>query len=131
MFTYRVWISSLLKTWKIILEQNRKIAKRHMEMAQQMEQDSIENIKKDYEKKEEARKKHLLFVQQLLKERNELYAQRDQFKEAFDVCSGIVYTSQSKQESEKSNDKLKRQWHQEILNMNNAKVTYFVIEDAF
>lgn len=58
-------------------------------------------------------------------ERNRLYDTVLRAKEAFDKCCDQVQLTSQKHDrapDPKSRDKLKRIWHQEILDMNNSKV---------
>ena len=70
-------------------------------------------------------RQHLQFLQKLLSERNRLYETVQKTKEIYDKCCDQVELSRQKVERVpdlKSKEKLKRLIHQDILDMNNAKV---------
>ena len=68
---------------------------------------------------------HILFAQRLLSERDKSAQERDKAKTKYDASCDEVENSKQKQErafDEKNQEKLKRSYYQDILDMNNNKV---------
>ncbi|KAF9405191.1 hypothetical protein BGZ94_003713 [Podila epigama] len=78
-------------------------------------------------KKDDARKKHIQFAQKLLSERDKSAQERDKAKARYDASCDEVESSKQKQErayDERNQERLRRTYYQDILDMNNNKNSY-------
>ncbi|KAL2916688.1 Protein BZZ1 [Polyrhizophydium stewartii] len=120
--------------WDAILNETTQSAKRHAATAETFAGELADKLKVLAAKRDESRKKHLVFAQRLIVEREKTSVEVDKAHQRYDEACDLVESSKAKHDrnqDEKAKDKLKRVWHQEILDMNNAKNIYLLtIESA-
>ncbi|KAJ3141924.1 hypothetical protein HK100_005320 [Physocladia obscura] len=76
----------------------------------------------------------MVFSQKLINERDFVYAEKDKAKKKYDEACESAENSKSRLEralDEKSRDKLRLAWHQEILEMNDKKDLHCLSESTF
>eukprot|EP00158_Paraphelidium_tribonemae_P005547 Partr_v1_DN27399_c0_g1_i3_m46553 putative Actin polymerization protein Bzz1 len=84
-------------------------------------------IKVVVQRKDDARKRHLVFGQKITDERNRNYAEKDRAKAKYEECCDAVESTRVKMDKaadEKTRDRLRRQLIQDTSEMNNAKNNY-------
>ncbi|KAJ3058788.1 hypothetical protein HK102_010316, partial [Quaeritorhiza haematococci] len=121
--------STTQKAWSTILLETENIAKDRLTFSESLSNDVSDKLKSLALKKEEARKKHITFAQRILAEREKVYAEKEKAKQKYYESCDVVEMTKMKHDrapDEKSQGKLKRQWHQEILDMNNNKNIYIL-----
>ncbi|XJO71715.1 hypothetical protein BDV3_001184 [Batrachochytrium dendrobatidis] len=115
--------------WSSILRETTQSAKRHASLADSLHNDIAEQLKALGNRRDESRKKYIVFSQRLIFEREKMENEIEKAKYKYFESCDMVDSSKAKHErgiDEKSKEKLKRAWHQEILDMNNAKNLYLL-----
>ncbi|KAF9108952.1 hypothetical protein BGX29_000040 [Mortierella sp. GBA35] len=115
------------RAWTSILNDTEALSRDRQQFSENLISKVYDPLKVLATKKDEARKKHVLFAQKLLSEREKSAQERDKAKTKYDASCEEVESSKSKQErayDEKNQEKLKRSYYQDILDMNNNKNSY-------
>ncbi|RKO83648.1 hypothetical protein BDK51DRAFT_34690 [Blyttiomyces helicus] len=115
------------KAWASILHETENAAKARSALSESLANDIAEKLKTLALRKDEARKKHILFSQRLLSERDKITSEKDKAKLKYDEACDAVEAAKNKHNrapDDKTADKLKRIWHQEIVDLNNDKVVW-------
>jgi hypothetical protein len=84
-------------------------------------------------RKEDSRKKHVQFVVQYQSERERIVSNLEKSRIEYEQSCDAVETAKGRYEraaDEKSKEKMKRAWHQGILDMNNLKNMYLIHLDC-
>ncbi|KAH6570670.1 hypothetical protein BASA50_002805 [Batrachochytrium salamandrivorans] len=121
--------SSARHCWGLILQETTQSAKRHASLADSLLNGVAEQLKGLGFRRDECRKKHLAYAQRLRLEREKMEAELEKTRSRYFEACDLVDNSKLKNErgsDEKSKEKFKRVWHQEILDMNNAKNLYLL-----
>ncbi|KND00988.1 hypothetical protein, variant [Spizellomyces punctatus DAOM BR117] len=120
-------VSTTQKAWAEILHETEVLAKAHMTLHDALHADIADKLKALATKKEEARKKHIAFSMRLLAERDRLVTEKDKAKAKYDAASEAVEVAKNKHNrapDDKTAEKLKKRWHEEIVDLNNTKNLY-------
>ncbi|TPX72318.1 hypothetical protein SpCBS45565_g00623 [Spizellomyces sp. 'palustris'] len=120
-------VSTTQKAWAEILQETEVLAKAHMTLHDALYADIADKLKALGTKKEEARKKHIAFSMRLLAERDRLVTEKDKAKAKYDAASEAVEVAKNKHNrapDDKTAEKLKKRWHEEIVDLNNTKNLY-------
>ncbi|KAG0296963.1 hypothetical protein BGZ96_007999 [Linnemannia gamsii] len=115
------------RAWTSILNDTEALSRDRHQFSENLISKVYDPLKVLATKKDEARKKHVLFAQKLLAEREKSTQERDKAKAKYDTSCEEVENSKQKQErafDEKNQEKLKRSYYQDILDMNNNKNSY-------
>ncbi|KAJ3286768.1 hypothetical protein HK104_008885 [Borealophlyctis nickersoniae] len=115
------------RAWSTILQELEHISKAHLTLSEHLTNDVAEKLKTLATKKDEARKRHIAFSQRLIAERDKVYGEKDKAKYKYDESCDAVEAAKHKHNrapDEKSAVKLKKQWHHEIVELNNNKNLY-------
>ncbi|KAJ3228320.1 hypothetical protein HK099_004313 [Clydaea vesicula] len=121
--------NTLENTWNAILTQLEKSAVHHSSFSESLLSDIAEKLKCLAAKKENSRKKQILFIQKLVQERDKIYHEQEEKKKAYDEACYNVEQAKLKYDrsmDEKQQDKAKKQFHLEIMEMNNQKNLYLI-----
>ncbi|CAG8725377.1 5701_t:CDS:2, partial [Ambispora leptoticha] len=119
--------STIIKAWGCLLEEIENIAKDRSSFAELLSTTVIEKIKGVISKKEESRKKHMIFAQKLISDRDKIYAEKQKAKTRYDESCIEAQNSLQKQEralDEKTLEKLKKQSLQDEVDMRNNKASF-------
>lgn len=96
-------------------------------MAEALQNVLAEKLKLIAAKKDDARKKHVAFSSRLIAERDRVYGEKDKAKTKYDAACEAVEVAKNKHNrapDEKTADKLKKRWNEEIVDCQNAKNLY-------
>ncbi|KAJ3042319.1 hypothetical protein HK097_002069 [Rhizophlyctis rosea] len=121
--------STVQQAWSSIIHETENDAKAHLTLSDSLLHDICEKLKTFANKKDEARKKHITFSHRLLAERDKIYEEKDKAKYKYDMSCDAVEAAKQKHNrapDDKSAAKLKRSWHQEIVDLNNNKNMYII-----
>ncbi|KAJ3193492.1 hypothetical protein HK101_004737 [Irineochytrium annulatum] len=122
-------VSTTERAWGVILQTTESRARMHLTLSDSLTQGTAEKLKTLSSKKEDARKKHLIYAQKLIAEREKAFAEKDRAKKVYDDACDLVETAKSRHDraaDDKSREKLKKAWHQEIIQLNNSKNMYIL-----
>ncbi|CAG8504074.1 11876_t:CDS:10 [Acaulospora colombiana] len=114
--------STFVKAWTTLLEETENIARERSKFSESLSTNLTEQIKAVATKKEEIRKKHASFHQQLTSD-------RDKAKSRYDEACVETQASQQKQErapDERLLEKLRKQASENAIDMNNNKNSYIL-----
>ncbi|KAJ3332582.1 hypothetical protein HDU76_013759 [Blyttiomyces sp. JEL0837] len=120
------------QAWTSILQDTVNRSKAHSTLADALSTNVCEQLKQLTMAKELARKKHLQFAQKLVTERERVYAEKERAKRIYDDACDIVEADKTRHDravDDKTQEKLKRQWHNDILELNNHKNMYILSLD--
>ncbi|KAF9573211.1 hypothetical protein EC968_008849 [Mortierella alpina] len=112
------------KAWTSILNDTEALSRDRQIYAEALISRVYDPLKVLATKKDDARKRHVQFAQKLLSERDKSAQERDKAKSRYDTSCEEVENSKQKQErayDEKNQERLKRSYYQDILDMNNNK----------
>ncbi|KAF9895524.1 hypothetical protein BX616_009488, partial [Lobosporangium transversale] len=112
------------KAWSGILNDTEALSRDRQLFSESIISKVYDPLKVLANKKDEARKKHIQFAQKLLAERDRSAQERDKAKSKYDTSCEEVESAKQKQErayDEKNQERLKRSYYQDILDMNNNK----------
>eukprot|EP00842_Homolaphlyctis_polyrhiza_P006088 jgi/Hompol1/6480/HPOL_002678-RA len=121
--------SSVQFAWSAILHETMQTSRQHACVAETLAGDVSDALKSLAIKRDESRKKHLAHVNRLLLERERNTTETEKARQKYEECCDLVDNAQQKHEratDEKAKDRYKRAWHQDILDMNNAKNLYLL-----
>ncbi|KAJ3289766.1 hypothetical protein HDU79_003814 [Rhizoclosmatium sp. JEL0117] len=121
--------NSVEKAWNSVIEATECRSKAHLAHAEALVDVVCEKLKSLIAKKDDARKKHMGFSQKMMNERDGVYAEKDKAKKKYDDACEAVESIKAKYDrasDDKSREKYKLGWHQEILDMNNKKNLYIL-----
>ncbi|KAJ3029947.1 hypothetical protein HDV00_009334 [Rhizophlyctis rosea] len=121
--------STLQKSWSTLLHETENTAKTHLNLSDALSHDICERLKNLSSKKDDARKKHITFTQRLQTERDKIYDEKDKAKHKYDAACDAVEVAKQKHNrapDDRTAGKLKRSWHQEIVDLQNHKNMYIV-----
>ncbi|CAG8434589.1 6981_t:CDS:10 [Ambispora gerdemannii] len=116
--------STFIKAWGRLLEEIENIAKDRHSLSEILSTAVVDRIKGVASKKEEFRKKHMIFAQKLVSDRDKIYAEKQKAKSRYDESCVEAQSSLQKQErapDEKTLEKLKKQSIQDEVDMKNNK----------
>ncbi|KAI9208006.1 uncharacterized protein BJ171DRAFT_472287 [Polychytrium aggregatum] len=125
------WIQN--RCWSDILKETESVARNHSDYSDSLNVRVVERIKTIRLRHEESRKKNLTFCQRLVAERDKIYDETAQAKHKYDVTCDLVDTAKSKHDraiDERTREKHKLTYHQEILDMYNNKNLYILSLDV-
>ncbi|KAJ3114622.1 hypothetical protein HDU96_001878 [Phlyctochytrium bullatum] len=120
------------RAWGAILLGTENRARAHLALANSFSQSISERLKTLATKREEGRKKHLLFGQKLVVERDKFYVEKDRTKKDYDEACDQVESLKAKHDrtsDSKSKEKLKKAWQEETNDLHNAKNLYVLAID--
>ncbi|KAJ3074237.1 hypothetical protein HDU98_011805 [Podochytrium sp. JEL0797] len=138
--------NSVEKAWNSIIQATESRSEAHFAYAESLNDRVCEKLKNLASKKDDARKKarilmhgiyeHMNFSQRLTAERDEIYADKDKAKKKYDdACEAVenIKAKYDRASDDKTREKLKLAWHQEILDMNNKKIwqSFALIDEEF
>ncbi|KAJ3392089.1 hypothetical protein HDU84_004798 [Entophlyctis sp. JEL0112] len=121
--------STVEDAWDCIVKSIELRSRAHWICADSLSSDIGEYLKSVSAKHDESRKKHMAFAQRLVAERDVVYADKEKAKKKYDdACESVeaIRCRLDRASDEKSKEKLKLLWHQEILDMNNKKNLYLL-----
>ncbi|KAI8621789.1 hypothetical protein BC830DRAFT_72783 [Chytriomyces sp. MP71] len=127
--SYSTQTTSVSAAWKCIIDATEQRAKAHLLHSDSITSEICDKIKLIIGKKDNARKKHMLFSQKLASERDATYADKDKCKKNYDDACESVEAAKVRYDratDDKSREKYKLAWHNEILDMNNCKNLYIL-----
>ncbi|CAG8633452.1 10160_t:CDS:10 [Dentiscutata erythropus] len=112
-----------------ILEETENIAKVRFKFSESLSTVVMERVKTVAVKKEEIRKKHMMFAQKLKSDRDKIYNETQKAKEHYYECCVEAQSSKQKQErapDERLLEKLRKQTLDHVIEMNNSKNMYIL-----
>jgi hypothetical protein len=116
----------LEQAWSSILHSTSQQSKSHIQLSDTLTTHVLEKLKSLQTTFEESRKKHINFAAKLQSSRREkAFMSMEKARRKYEEGCMNVENAKGKFErapDEKTAEKLKRAWHQEILELNNAKV---------
>ncbi|KAJ3256059.1 hypothetical protein HK103_005742 [Boothiomyces macroporosus] len=124
--------SSMKDCWEKIVSDTSNHSRLHAQLADILNQSVADKLKVLATQTEESRKKQLLFANKLVSEFDSVNQKVEKSRDAYMLACDQVELAREKFErasDEKSIDKCKRFWHQEILDMNNSKNNYLLSID--
>ncbi|CAG8766785.1 16272_t:CDS:2, partial [Acaulospora morrowiae] len=116
--------STFVKAWTALLVETENLAKERNKFSESILTGVAEQVKTVASKKEEIRKKHMLFYQQLTSDKEKIYSEMQKAKSRYDESCVEAQSSHQKQErapDEKLLDKLRKQASDSNIEMNNNK----------
>ncbi|KNE71665.1 hypothetical protein AMAG_16220 [Allomyces macrogynus ATCC 38327] len=121
-------ISSTMSMWSAYLQTMEATAKGRSDLADQMVAQVSDQLKTICTRTEDSRRKHISFAAKLISEQERSLQEKDKAKIKYLQACEDVEAAKLKYEraDEKSQEKLKKIWHQQILEMNNAKNGYIL-----
>ncbi|KAJ3325437.1 hypothetical protein HDV06_004296 [Boothiomyces sp. JEL0866] len=124
--------SSMKDCWEKIVSDTNNHSRLHAQLADILNQSVADKLKALSTQTEESRKKQLLFANKLANEFESVNQKVEKSRDSYMLACDQVELAREKFEratDEKSIDKCKRYWHQEILDMNNSKNNYLLSID--
>ncbi|EMR11606.1 hypothetical protein PNEG_00047 [Pneumocystis murina B123] len=120
--------SASVTTWENILNHTENLAKERQIFSEELQTQVVDKLKALAIKSDDLRKKHVVFSERLLEERERIYMELKKMKLKYDEHCHLVENSRQKHEksSEENKTKAKKIYNQNILNMNNAKNNYII-----
>ncbi|KAJ3360064.1 hypothetical protein GGF32_008651 [Allomyces javanicus] len=121
-------ISSTMSMWSAYLQTMETTAKDRSDLADQLVAQVSDQLKTVCTRTEDSRRKHISFAAKLISEQERSLQEKDKAKIKYLQACEDVEAAKLKYEraDEKSQEKLKKIWHQQILEMNNAKNGYIL-----
>ncbi|KAJ3373119.1 hypothetical protein GGF31_001106 [Allomyces arbusculus] len=121
-------ISSTMSMWSAYLQTMEATAKDRSDLADQLVTQVSDQLKAVCTRTEDSRRKHITFAAKLISEQERSLQEKDKAKIKYLQSCEDVEAAKIKYEraDEKSQEKLKKIWHQQILEMNNAKNGYIL-----
>ncbi|CAG8515065.1 8350_t:CDS:10 [Acaulospora morrowiae] len=116
--------STFIKAWTAILVETENLAKERNKFSESVLTGVTEQVKTVASKKEDIRKKHMSFYQQLTSDKEKIYSEVQKAKSRYDESCLEAQSSHQKQErapDEKLLDKLRKQASDSNIEMNNNK----------
>ncbi|CAG8627980.1 13940_t:CDS:10, partial [Cetraspora pellucida] len=120
---------TFLNAWTAILEETENVAKERFKFSESLSTVIMERVKTVAIKKEETRKKHIMFAQKLKSDRDKIFNEMQKAKEHYYECCVEAQSSKQKQErapDERILDKLRKQTLDDVVEMNNSKNMYIL-----
>ncbi|KAJ3272404.1 hypothetical protein HDV01_005587 [Terramyces sp. JEL0728] len=120
---------SMKDCWEKIVSDTHQHSRLHAQLADILNQSVADKLKVLAAQTEESRKKQLAFATKLVSEFDMINQKVDKSRDTYMIACDQVESAREKFEratDEKSVDKCKRFWHQEILDMNNSKNNYLL-----
>ncbi|TPX51371.1 hypothetical protein SeMB42_g00491 [Synchytrium endobioticum] len=117
------------RAWTEILRKMEDIAKRRSVLADSLLEGVADELKSHYNVFEESKRKQLSFAQRLMAERDRIAAEIDKVKDKYNSRCDAVEVARVKSDSGTTTnvqEKMRKQWHAEILEMNSAKNSYLL-----
>ncbi|KAJ3302678.1 hypothetical protein HDV03_004798, partial [Kappamyces sp. JEL0829] len=121
--------ASTKEAWDRILNDTSEESRLHLHFADLLNDGIIEKLKALSARKEESRKKHLAFCSEFKLECEKADKELAKCKLDYDAACDAVDAAKGRFEratDDRQKEKLKRLWHQEILDMNNQKNIYLL-----
>ncbi|KAF0420928.1 FCH-domain-containing protein [Gigaspora margarita] len=121
--------STFLNAWTSILEETENIAKERFKFSESLSTIVMERVKTVAVKKEETRKKHMMFAQKLKSDRDKIYNETQKAKDHYYECCVEAQSSKQRQErapDERLLEKLRKQTLDHVIEMNNSKNMYIL-----
>ncbi|KAJ1983044.1 Protein BZZ1 [Dimargaris cristalligena] len=125
--------SSYVKAWNQLLQITGMISQEHLVLAENIQNELAEPARLLGQKKEEARKKHMAYCQQLLELRDQVYSEKDKRQSKYTDIASQTQALQSKYErsvADKSHDKARRQYEKLLIEKNNLQNLYIASVDT-
>ena len=120
---------TMVRAWEALLVQTEEMAKCRLSLADKMLSEVTDPLKQLAHRKEDARRRHVAFAQKLTEERQKFSVEKDKAKEKYEHMCDVVDLAKQKHEKapdDKAAERLKKQWHADIMEMNNSKNNYVV-----
>ncbi|KAG5519677.1 hypothetical protein PMAC_001833 [Pneumocystis sp. 'macacae'] len=120
--------SASVTTWESILNSTENLAKERQIFSEEILIQVADNLKALAAKTDDLRKKHVIFSEKLLEDREKIYLELKKSKSKYDEHCYLVENSRQKHEKscDENKAKAKKAYHQNILDMNNAKNNYII-----
>ncbi|KAG5439786.1 hypothetical protein PCANB_000068 [Pneumocystis canis] len=120
--------SASVTTWEYILNHTEDLAKERQIFSEELQTQVADNLRALAIKTDDLRKKHVVFSEKLLEDREKVYLELKKSKLKYDEHCYLVENSRQKHEKscEENKAKAKKIYHQNILDMNNAKNNYII-----
>ncbi|KAI9095141.1 hypothetical protein DFS34DRAFT_187454 [Phlyctochytrium arcticum] len=121
--------STAREAWLDILRNVESASRAHYALHDLLQTNLADKLKQQITRKEESRKKHNMFSTRLVAERDRLYYDKDKAKSKYDEACEAVDAAKNKHGravDERTSEKLKRKWHEEIVDLNNTKSMYIL-----
>ena len=115
--------------WEQLMVECLQASQIHSNFGDSLSQFANEQLKKLWSKREESSKKHMQFIQKFLEEGKKVVDRVEDSRRKYLVQCDNLSLAKGRYEravDEKTKEKCRQVWHQEILDMNNAKNLYLL-----